>query len=1358
MVASVHSAEGQQPQQHETAEIRWSSEGGHVADENPDTDHDCSSPVVDSISSEFVDTDVTIPLRRDSEELRTRLVPEIPGPDVDGMTQAEEDGFECETLRTGNNHQTSDFCDRPEVCGSYVVAGSIGKDRRLQCKTVPAGVQSAVRTRTVEGEPRASRVCDDCKAGSTRWNTRIDKDSTGRWNSPASSSQQSNTRNRRTTKSGVRPSQSSIADQTLNSSNPIHTVSKSRNVTNANHQRTAKDKQPRCRDNSAACSPTSAKNNTAANSATSGRRDVTSGQVTRRSRSAKTATSVTQVPGRRCQSSDDRRQRQKNSSVRDQELTPFHRKCSCAARNAQGQMTSEGQTGSSSRTPEHRALPNVVSKPWARTLRDYGDSEKSPSPVRSRRSTPDSSNCRRTSTATARTGSDVVSGQDLPANRRQVPSTRTSRPSTADLGTTKSDSTLVQQRRPDRRIGSAGSAAIPASSSLGAMPARRVLNTASRNIETETRRERKTAITVAQTRQLGDKTTNDNRFRTSARVPDRKTTAVSAQKESKRLPLTAVSSHHNAVKTVDLRDLSDLENLPSKAPTATSVQPEVFQRSRVRRQQRLAGNDDVSSVTSLVTKKPARQRSHVSDSDDIRDSVRNLSATSRRAKIEDNRPAEAKSGNKQSVTSPATHRDIGLDRHNAGQSLSTYDGAVELTLITNDTKTLSPCCHPQPPEETASINDTSCELSKLTDTDIRDIKSHSSCDAGNLQHSNASINCISVTLSVQENNDLRGIENPVETARSDQEEKSSNHFPNTIKADCEVSVTQRHERNNEDEVRNCCEQRRDTRRRDKVGLSYFHELETERDFEFMDEILSCTSSELYRFVTSPDHYFSEEPNTRSISTPVDNLLGQVTVCGPESTSSENPLAQHDHVQQIHRDSGRYIDSFAKNQTSETVGCSSCPISATEVPATMSTVAGLLYTVNSVTTVPVIEVAKNLNQHQRLSSPRLSHYVAETRHKVDEVSAEEYPHLHYRHRHVAGSEKRHEDVVDFSPSSDEVVLGSPDTSTKCSLSSPSGSQLSQDSCRWRSTDDSTLVADPERRDGSASNATLRAVDLDDFSSAAVCDATTASFASSSNSSPGISGLARFRPRIPARRSRHFERSWSPDLSCFRQPRSPDPPDENVTQRFWSWKISEEYDVTNNASRSRLLRRLLFNGRLTEAVKLPGSSTTSDCVHHSDVIGVDCASENGSKTDGTDERDDDLLVDVRRYRSLSRRYQEHDRGGANDQEHCPSTPPLAVFLSSEDITSTIFPLRHATSEPASTRSRAPFNSSPLSVRNSPAVGCQQTRWSKRHKERRPLSECFGTALAVKLAGTLDTITLTPRVRSEGNLLLPCRPTWY
>jgi len=286
----------------------------------------------------------------------------------------------------------------------------------------------------------------------------------------------------------------------------------------------------------------------------------------------------------------------------------------------------------------------------------------------------------------------------------------------------------------------------------------------------------------------------------------------------------------------------------------------------------------------------------------------------------------------------------------------------------------------------------------------------------------------------------------------------------------------------------------------------------------------------------------------------------------------------------------------------------------------------------------------------------------------------------------------------------------------------------------------LAGDLEQCDVSTSSVTLHqsAVNVDLSTN---CEATIQSF-----SSPGgVSGVVR--GRQARQRARHFDRYWSPDLSCFRQPRSPDPSDEDYfTHHFRSEKIPADDNVAFPSSRSRLLRRLLFSGRAIEAGKASGGTA----VRHSADSGFDSSTKDGPRTVG-DGGDEDLLVDVRRYRSLSRRDQTRDSRDVEELERCPPTPPLAVFLSSEDITSTIFPLRHATSEPASSRSRAPFNSSPLSARNSPAadVETSASRRSKRRKERRPLSECFGTTLAVKLTGTLGTLTLT-RARPTGNII--------
>ena len=419
--------------------------------------------------------DVMITSHGDAEELQAHRVPGNP-PDLDpDVTQSGGPGDDPVTSCGGRNRQTSlDFCDGVENRRPAVLNEIDGKPR---CEAV----KPTRGTTSVGGRDgaKSGRVCDDCRAGILRRTATTSGERTQRWNSPAS--QQPTARQQRTTRSAGRQSQGSVGDRTRSNFEDRRSGgSETQNGASSNRQRR---KQPRRRDNRPDSSPTAAENcATEPAAAASGRRDdVTSGHVTRRSLSAKTASTATAVPGRRCQSSDDRRQR-KNLSVADHDLTqaPFRRKCCCATKNSQGQsqgqqVSSGGQTGSSSRLSERRALPDVVSKPWAKTLRDYGGGDKSPSPVRSRRSTPESVNCTRSSTRPTRTGSEVSGGQDLPANRRPAPPSQTKRPTRADLGKTKSDSTLIQ-RRLDNKISSAGALSIPPSSSLGAVTPRRAMN------------------------------------------------------------------------------------------------------------------------------------------------------------------------------------------------------------------------------------------------------------------------------------------------------------------------------------------------------------------------------------------------------------------------------------------------------------------------------------------------------------------------------------------------------------------------------------------------------------------------------------------------------------------------------------------------------------------------------------------------------------------------------------------------------------------------------------------------------------------------------------------------------------------
>ena len=1186
-----------------TAEIRSS------ADEHSDlsNNYEC---VVAGITGKPLDDDVTITSHWDSEEFRAHTVQE--NLDADAMQSRDS-----VTSFEGQIHQTFDLEDRQS-------AESCEVDQKLRCEAVSGDLKPGGGATTVggQGKPKLDRVCDDC---GDRKTSATSRENTRRWNSPAS--QQPPARIQRTTRSAGRQWQASVGDRTRRSGSNVSGddnkgLSGAQNAKNCSRQQTAQHKQPICRDNHSVSSPTRTGNGTAAESAASGRRDVTSGHVTRRSLSAKMVSSVTLVPGRRCQSTDDRRQ---HVTGNDGELThaPFRRKCCCpTTRNSQGhcqgqgqgqQVASEGQTGASSRPAERRGLPDAISKPWARTLRDYGcGSDKSPSPVRSRRSTPESAvNYSRPSTRamTTRTDSELVcSGQDLQAKPRPVAPSQTKRPTPAVLGITKSDSTLVQ-RRSEMKISSVVSPNIPASSSLGTVTSRRALNaaTAGGNSANQTARERRrtTRNNTSGKQQDDGPSQSINKVTAASQVTcisgrrRKNTTSPAAQVGSK--PITSspsVSSSHNS--TVDICDLhDDLENVPSRAPAATSLQPEVFHRTLARRRPRLAGNDDVtndiSSVTSLVKSNPARQRSHASES------------------LWGVGTAKVRSGHVTSMTSSTVHRNLDLDKCNVGQ----LAGRVAKKKLA--TKTRTSLLHQR--DETANtciinLNFTSDGLLSQTSCTIIDA---ASCQ--NSQFGSISI----VAPLVQESRNTGENGHVADMGKNFQDRKSSNSIKDT-NANSGISVTKIDQKNSKakDFDGKDVETERDNTRK----LSPFDELDIERDFEFMDEILSSiTTAEMHRFIKPPDCGLSDGPSTRFDSIPVDTLPGQIKVCAADGMS----------------------------ESTCTVVYSSRLTSTSEVRPAKSITGELLYTVDTVIADPVIEVAKSLIQDHCLSSPQLSDYVAENHYKVDEVSAEQHHH-HHHHHHAAGSGRRQDDG---SPSSDEIVLGSSeDASTKCSLSSPSGSQLSQDSCRWRSPDDSTLVGDPElcsistslcrpddgamlhcsknkaaatcsndltlvgdlveQREESASLVTLRqcAVDFD-------LTFTNRDATSRSSGSPGVPRLARSRPLIPSRRSRPFERHWSPDLSCFRQPRSPDLPDEDFAPSSYPEKISAEDEVIGAQSRSRLLRRLLFSGRITEPgkLKLQGSSTT-DCVmgNNSDDTAVNSSTGNGSTLNGYDDGDD------------------------------------------------------------------------------------------------------------------------------------------
>ena len=434
----------------------------------------------------------------------------------------------------------------------------------------------------------------------------------------------------------------------------------------------------------------------------------------------------------------------------------------------------------------------------------------------------------------------------------------------------------------------------------------------------------------------------------------------------------------------------------------------------------------------------ARNRSHASNVDTVIDAVGSSSAADQ-CVAEDVRTARSKCGHVTSMTSSTGDRDLDLGRCETAQSAC----EAKDNEFSSDNELTAQSCGRQQGLEKSEINnittdtsDGSLQQSSVSNTDIGEtIGLHS--DTGNTQHSHAR----AVTPSVSQDIDSREI--LAETRALTQDEKSADNFKETNNTNDNSSITQVRLRCSD--VRTYREQDR-AKETDKKTLSPFDELEIERDFEYMDEILSCLTPELYRFVKSPDTHFSDDPSTRSFSTPVSR---QPNTSGQESPSTKT-LVPHDDLRQWY-----CAAEITGDSSTEVNGPKSCPFSTTEVGPVRGVASELLYTVHSVISAPVIEVARSLSHAYCLSSPQLSDYVAESCHKVNEVSDN-----HHQHHHEAGPGRRREDLADCSPCSDEIALGSPDTSTKCSPSSPSGSQLSQDSCRWRSPDDSTLVGDLE----------------------------------------------------------------------------------------------------------------------------------------------------------------------------------------------------------------------------------------------------------------------------------------------------------
>jgi len=214
-----------------------------------------------------------------------------------------------------------------------------------------------------------------------------------------------------------------------------------------------------------------------------------------------------------------------------------------------------------------------------------------------------------------------------------------------------------------------------------------------------------------------------------------------------------------------------------------------------------------------------------------------------------------------------------------------------------------------------------------------------------------------------------------------------------------------------------------------------------------------------------------------------------------------------------------------------------------------------------------------------------------------------------------------------------------------------------------------------------------------------------------------------------RSADYSKRRSPELSCFRT-RATSPDDSSTT----SSKLDLGSPFTG-WTQSKLLQRLFsYPGtvidRRNSEVRLPrdfGNKTVMACDSERQTYGMGLNRDN----------EEELIVRFNRYRSLSQRGRQAYFGCYGD--FC-RTPPLAVFMSNEDISKDIFPLRHAASEPAHG-----FSSS------STALGMKQkqpetVRLRHNRKGVRPVSDTITASQASQVQRRLNSSGSKPRPFSD------------
>ena len=210
-----------------------------------------------------------------------------------------------------------------------------------------------------------------------------------------------------------------------------------------------------------------------------------------------------------------------------------------------------------------------------------------------------------------------------------------------------------------------------------------------------------------------------------------------------------------------------------------------------------------------------------------------------------------------------------------------------------------------------------------------------------------------------------------------------------------------------------------------------------------------------------------------------------------------------------------------------------------------------------------------------------------------------------------------------------------------------------------------------------------------------------------------------------RSAEYAKRKSPELSCFRKSRVMSPESEDELNTINPLERKPDETCSNAASlrtHSRLLQRIFSHRGGTTVYSKDPYQAPFDGLHSP----VSTSAESSLSREGDasiDVDDQELNIKINHYRSLSQKGRLPYFSCYGESCH---TPPLAIFLSDEDISATVFPLRHVVSEPVTNkpfmrafssdhRSTLPDSKTPSVVKERPRSDCFDAKWASHLRHR-------------------------------------------